>query len=214
MRNCTRKLLPFAALSAVIVGVGCTGFFVNPTLSSLTIGPQTQTITSNPVQTLQMSATGTYSDGSTKDLTGKVSWTSDTPTCATISASGLVTPVKTVTGICSTTISAASGTVAAATTTVSVTQGRPTSIQLSVAPTTNPAAGTALTFTAKALFPGSGTLQDITSSVTWIDSDQTNMPLTQGSGSTNISANAPAEQVTVQAEFDNVPSNIVTITIQ
>jgi len=206
-------LLLFAALSALVSAVGCTGFFVNPTLSSVAIGPQSQTITSNPVQTLQMSATGTYSDGSTKDLTGKVSWASDTPTCATISPSGLVTPVKTVTGICTTTISAASGAVTAATTTVTVTEGMPTSITLSVS-NTNPAAGTAVTFTAKALFPGSSTQQDITSSVTWIDSDQTNLPLTQGSGNSSIPAGAPPEQVTVQASFDNVNSNIVTITIQ
>lgn len=214
MRNCTRKLLLFAALSALVSAVGCTGFFVNPTLSSLAIGPQSQTITANPVQTLQMSATGTYSDGSTKDLTGKVSWSSDSTTsCASINSAGLVTPVKTVTGICTATISAASGAVTAATTTVTVTEGMPTSINLTVS-NTNPAAGTALIFTAKAIFPGSSTPQDITSSVTWIDSDQTNMPLTQGSGNTNISANAPPEQVTVQANFDNVNSNIVTITIQ
>jgi Bacterial Ig-like domain (group 2) len=214
MRNCTQKLLALAALSALAIASGCTGFFVNPTLSSLTIGPQTQTITSNPVQTLQMSATGTFSDGSTQDLTGKVSWSSDTPTCATINSAGLVTPVKSVSGICTTNISAASGTVPAATTTVTVTEGMPTSIQLSVAPTMNPAAGTALTFTAKALFPGSSALQDITSSVTWIDSDPTNVPLTQGSGASDIPQTAQAESVTVQASFDNVNSNQITITIQ
>jgi len=208
------KLGLIAAILSVAITGGCTGFFVNPTLSSIAIGPQTQTITVNPKTTLQMSATGTFSDGSTQDLTGKVIWSSSDSTCATISSSGLVSPASGVTGICTATISASDGTISAATTTVTVTEGMPTSIQLIVVPTTNPAAGTALTFTAKALFPGSSTLQDITSSVTWIDSDQTNMPLTQGSGSTNISANAPAEQVTVQANFDNVSSNIVTITIQ
>jgi trimeric autotransporter adhesin len=209
------KLGLITALLSLAIAGGCTGFFVNPTLSSLTIGPQSQTITSNPVQTLQMSATGTYSDGSTKDLTGKVSWSSDSTTsCAGINSAGLVTPVKTVTGICTATISAASGTVTAATTTVTVTEGKPTSIALSVTPTTNPAAGTAVTFKALALFPGSSTQQDVTSSVTWIDSDQTNLPLTQGSGNSNIPAGAPAEQVNVQASFDGINSNLVTITIQ
>ena len=209
-----RKLGLIVAIASLVIAGGCTGFFVNPTLSSIAIGPQSQTITSNPLQTLQMSATGTYSDGSTKDLTGKVSWSSDSTTsCASINSAGLVTPVKTVTGICTATISADSGAVTAATTTVTVTEGMPTSITLTVS-NTNPAAGTAVTFTAKALFPGSSTLQDITSSVTWTDSDQTNLPLTQGSGNSNIPAGAPAEQVTVQASFDNVNSNIVTITIQ
>jgi trimeric autotransporter adhesin len=195
----------------VALATGCTGFFVNPTLSSLTIGPQDQTITT--AQTLQMSATGTYSDGSTQDLTGKVNWSSDTTSCASINSAGVVTPVKTVTGICTATISAASGTVSAATTTVTVTEGTPTSITLTVS-NANPAPGTAITFTAKALFPGSSTPQDITSSVTWIDSDSTNVPLTQGSGVSDIPQAAQAEQVTVQASFDNVNSNIVTITIQ
>jgi hypothetical protein len=213
MGSFRRKLGLIAAVVSLAIAGGCTGFFVNPTLSSIAIGPQSQTITT--AQTLQMSATGTYSDGSTKDLTGQVNWSSDSTTsCAGINSDGLVTPVKTVTGICTANISAASGTVSAATTTVTVTEGTPTSIQLSVVPTSNPAPGTAVTFTAKALFPGSSTQQDITSSVTWIDSDQTNLPLTQGSGSSNIPAGAPAEQVTVQASFDGVNSNPVVITIQ
>ncbi len=206
-----RKLGFIVAILWVAIASGCTGFFVNPTLSSLTIGPQDQTITT--AQTLQMSATGTYSDGSTQDLTGKVNWSSDTTSCASINSAGVVTPVKTVTGICTATISAASGTVSAATTTVTVTEGTPTSITLTVS-NSNPAPGTAITFTAKAIFPGSSTQQDITSSVTWIDSDSTNVPLTQGSGVSDIPQSAQAEQVTVQASFDNVNSNIVTVTIQ
>src|SRR6266849_3119850 len=104
MPSSEQRLSLITALSLVAIAVGCTGFFVNPTLSSLAIGPQSVTITANPVQTLQMSATGTYSDGSTKDLTGKVVWSSNAPTCATISATGLLTPLTTVTGICTTTI--------------------------------------------------------------------------------------------------------------
>src|SRR5947207_7873195 len=109
MSSSGRKPYAVAGLAVVVMltfGAGCHGFFVNPTLSSLAIGPQTQTITANPLQTLQMSATGTYSDGSTKDLTGKVALSSATQSCATISATGLITPVTTVTGVCTTQISA------------------------------------------------------------------------------------------------------------
>src|SRR4029077_18246616 len=165
------------AILWVAIATGCTGFFVNPTLSSLTIGPQDQTITT--AQTLQMSATGTYSDGSTQDLTGKVNWSSDTTSCANVNSAGVVIPVKTITGICTATISAASGTVSAATTTVTVTEGMPTSITLTASPT-NPAHNTTVTFKAMATFPGSGTPQDITTSVTWINSDTTNLTLTDG----------------------------------
>jgi hypothetical protein len=196
------------------VASGCTGFFVNPTLSSLAIGPQTITITASPVQTVQMSATGTFSDGTTKDLTGQVLWNSATPTCATISKSGLVTPASTVSGVCTTQISASFGTVAPAITTITVSQGSPTTITL-VASTTTPAVNSAVTFTATALFPGSNTPEDITTSVTWNNSDTTNLTLTNGSGAGTISAGAtPGSKINVSASFGGVTSNVVTLTIQ
>jgi trimeric autotransporter adhesin len=192
---------------------GCSGFFVNPTLSSLAIGPSNQTITVNPRVSVQMSATGTYSDGSTKDLTGKVAWSSSDPTCATVSATGLVSPVSSVTGICTASIVAASGTVTAAGATVTVTEGTPTSVTLTVS-NSNPPANSTVTFTAKALFPGSSTPQDITASVTWNNSDTTDLTLTQGGGTGTIASGATGKQITVSATFDNVTSNAVTLTVQ
>jgi trimeric autotransporter adhesin len=215
MQSIGRKLGVIVSLLSLALAGGCTGFFVNPTLSSLTIGPQDQTITVNPLVTLQMSATGQYSDGSTQNLTGKVLWSSSDTTCATINSGGLVSPATSVSGICTSTISASYQTATAATTTVTVSEGTPTSINLTVSSGgTNPSPGTTITFTAMATFPGSTTPQDISSSVTWIVSDTTNVPLAQGSGTVTIPPSAPAEQVTVQASFDNVTSNVVTITIQ
>ena len=211
MHSIGRKLGLILSLSLFALATGCTGFFVNPTLSSIAIGPQGQTITAS--QTLQMSATGTYSDGSTKDLTGKVNWSSDTTSCATINSNGLVTPVKTVSGICQTTISAASGTVTAATTQVTVTEGTPLSINLTASTTTPQHNGT-VTFTAKATFPGNSTPQDITSSVTWINSDTTDLTLTNGSGNGTLSATSAGLSITVQASFDGVLSNVITLNVQ
>ena len=211
MLSSTRKLCLVAALVPLVLASGCKGFFVNPTLSSIAIGPQNQTITTQ--QTLQMAATGTYSDGSTKDLTGKVNWSSSTTSCATISANGLVSPVKTVAGVCTSTISAASGTVSAATTTVTVTQGTPTSINLT-ASTTTPQHNSTVTFTAKAIFPNSATAQDITSSVTWVVSDTTNLTLTNGSGTGTLAAGSAGLTITVQASFAGVLSNVVTLNVQ
>ncbi|HUK48521.1 MAG TPA: Ig-like domain-containing protein [Terriglobales bacterium] len=213
MHSSGRKLGLIILLSFLSLAGGCTGFFVNPTLSSLTIGPQDQTITVNPKVNLQMSATGQYSDGSTQDLTGKVLWSSSDTTCATINSAGLVSPVSSVSGICTTTISASYQTASAATTTVTVSEGTPTSINLTVS-NNSPSPGTSITFTANGTFPGSTTPQDISSSVTWVVSDTTNVPLAQGSGTVIIPASATAEQVTVQASFDGVTSNVVTITIQ
>jgi hypothetical protein len=211
MWSSKRAVLLAVAVVVSAIAPGCTGFFVNPTLSSLAIGPQAQTITTQ--QKLQMAATGTYSDGSTQDLTGKVHWSSDTTSCATIDANGLVSPIKTVTGVCTTTISAASGTISAATTTVTVTEGTPTSITLTPS-TTTPQSNTTVTFSAKAIFPGSSTPQDITSSVNWIVSDTTNLMLTNGSSTGTLSAGSAGLSITVQASFDGVLSNLVTLNVQ
>lgn len=213
MQNFDWKYSLIAGISMLMllsVGVGCKGFFVNPTLSSIAIGPQAQTITTQ--QTLQMTATGTYSDGSTQNLTGKVVWSSGTTSCATINQNGLVTPVKTVTGVCTTTISAAAGTVSAATTTVTVSEGTPTSITLT-ASTTTPQHNSSVTFTANAVFAGS-TPQDITSSVTWIVSDTTNLTLTNGSNTGTLSAGSAGLSINVQASFAGVLSNVVTLNVQ
>lgn len=212
MPSAERNVNLTAVLFFLALGIGCTGFFVNPTLTSLAIGPQNQTITSS--QTLQMSATGNYSDGTTKDLTGKVLWSSSTTSCATISGGGLVKPVSNVTGVCSTTISASFGTVSAATTTVTVSGGTPTQITLTASNTT-PQRNTTLTFKALATFPGNNTQQDITSSVTWNNSDTTDLMLTNGSGTGTISANAATGTViNVSATFAGVTSNTVSLTVQ
>ena len=211
MWSCGRKSYLMATFCALAVAAGCTGFFVNPTLSSLQIGPSNQTITVNPLVKLQMSATGTFSDGSTQDLTGKVLWSSSDTSCATINTNGLVTPATSVAGLCTTNIGAADGTVNASASSVTVTQGTPTSITLTVS-NSSPPVGSQVTFTAQALFPGSG-LQDITSSVSWNNSDTTNLTLSQGSGVGTISATAPAETISVSATFDNVTSNTVNLNV-
>lgn len=99
-----RLLAAFAALFTLTVAVGCHGFFVSPTLTGITVGPTTTVLQG---RTVQMSATGTYDDGSTKTLSSGVFWASETESVATISASGKVTAVS----AGQTTITGSSGTV-------------------------------------------------------------------------------------------------------
>jgi len=80
----------FATLFLFALGVGCSGFFVDPTLTGITVGP---TATIQTGKTVQMSAVGTFNDGSTKTLGSGLSWSSGTTSVATVSASGLVTGV-------------------------------------------------------------------------------------------------------------------------
>jgi uncharacterized protein YjdB len=44
--------------------------------------------------TQQFTATGTYWDGSTQNITNQVTWTSDTPAVITVNSSGLATCVS------------------------------------------------------------------------------------------------------------------------
>ncbi len=59
------------------------------TLQSITISPQNATIGKGT--TLQLTATGNYSDSSTQDLTALVTWTSSDSTLVSITSAGLAT---------------------------------------------------------------------------------------------------------------------------
>ena len=79
-------------------------------LVSIAIGPVDPTVAQGASQTF--TATGTYTDDSTADLTSQVAWSSSDAAVATIDASGLATAL----GAGSTTISAALGAASASTT--------------------------------------------------------------------------------------------------
>ncbi len=81
-----------------------------PTLMSIAVTPANTSIAAGATQ--QFTATGTYSDSSTQNLTSSVTWSSSAAATATISASGLATGA----GAGSTTIKATSGTISGSTT--------------------------------------------------------------------------------------------------
>jgi uncharacterized protein YjdB len=92
------RVLVLAGLAASLVGCG-----TPQGLDSVQISPATQSLTVG--QTAQFSATGTFGNAShitTQDVTGSVTWTSSSPSVATVSASGVATAV----GSGSTTITA------------------------------------------------------------------------------------------------------------
>jgi hypothetical protein len=158
----------FQLLSGLVVtlaltpGIGCTGFFVNPTLSTLTVGPATATILQG--NTLQMTATGTFDDGSTKSLTNSAFWSTSDSTIAMVGTTGLVTGV----GLGTATITAESGTTVGSTQ-ITVQLGNITSI--TIKPLTNIiTVGNVIQLSAIAT-TSNGTTDDITSSATWSSSN-------------------------------------------
>lgn len=81
-------------ISATVGAVtGETVFSVTPAeLVSLAIAPSTFTLIEGA--TRQLSVLGTFSDASTRDVTGAVTWTSQNPAVATVSATGLTEGVS------------------------------------------------------------------------------------------------------------------------
>lgn len=207
-----RFLAGFAALSLLALAAGCRGFFVNPTLTSLTVAPTSVSLIEG--QTRQLSATGNYSaDNSTKDLTGSVQWTTSDATVATVTAGGLVKAAATLTSPPGTaTITATSGAITG-TSTITVNTGPLLSIALT-ASTLSPTAGSTFTLTAKGTFSGSSQLQDVTSQVSFNNDNTTAVTLTQGSGSATANTGTSGQVAHIFATLNGINSNTLTINVQ
>ena len=126
-------------------------FTVPPTLTSLAITPANTSVTSGATQ--QFTATGTFPDGSTSDVTSTVTWSSAASRVAGISSSGLVTAAA----AGATTITARSGAVVASTK-LTVTPWAP--VITSASPNSG-AAGTSVTISGSGFgnTQGSGSVQ-------------------------------------------------------
>jgi hypothetical protein len=138
--------------------LSCNGFFIDPVLTGIVVGPAATIQTGN---TVQMSAVGTYDDGSQKKLGKGIYWSSDTPAVAVVNSSGLVKGI----GPGKALISGAHQTVSASAT-VTVTLGGITSIQVTtIDGLSGITYGSSEQFVATA--SANGQQIDITDSVTW-----------------------------------------------
>lgn len=168
----------FVSLKAVFCGlvlgtlvtlVGCGGSGSSsspspnptPSLSSITVTPPSAQVSDGVTQ--QFTATGQYTDGTTKNLTTSVTWSSSTVSVAAINASGVASASQSGT----TTITASTGSIRGSAT-LNVTTAP--LISISITPF-NPslAAGTSLQLKAVGVFQD-GSTQDLTGSVTWTSS--------------------------------------------
>jgi hypothetical protein len=86
-----RLIGAFAALLALALAVSCRGFFVNPTLTSISISPTAPQVALG--QTTQLQLWGTYNDGSRGQVTKGVSWSSNPLSVVTIDSGGNMTGV-------------------------------------------------------------------------------------------------------------------------
>ncbi len=152
-------------ITASLSGItGSTSVTVSaPTLVSIAITPLTATVAAGSTQ--QFTATGTYTDNSTQNITTSVTWSSSAAS-VTMSATtlGLATTTDPPGTIAS--ISATLGTVSAATP-ATLTVGPAALVSVAVTPANQSIAlGTTQTFTATGTYTDNST-QDLTTSVTW-----------------------------------------------
>jgi|SRR5271154_7126778 trimeric autotransporter adhesin len=195
-------LAAFATLLLFAAGVACNGFFVDPVLTSVTVGP---TATINQGGTVQESAVGSYNDGSTKSLTN-VQWSTDTESVATVNTAGLVTGVSPG----SATITGASGTVSG-TATITVSLSNVTGITISPTTATALLNGGTAQFTAFATVSGSPP-QDVSDTATWSLSNSTDFSITQGVDPAVVTVQSTAtlgETVTVTATYTSGTTNFI-----
>ncbi len=131
-------------------------------LTSIVVTPTGPSIAKGT--TVQLTATGTFSDGTTQDLTHSASWTSAPAGFATVDPNGLVTG----TAVGSATITATQAGVSGATT-VTVTAAILTSIVITPANPTLVVNGSML-LTATGVF-SDGSTQNLTKMVSWTSSN-------------------------------------------
>ena len=159
------------------------------TLTSIAVTPANPTIVAGG--TRQFTATGTYLDGSTQNVTSQAAWSSSKTTVATVSASGLATAVL----AGSTTISA---TLAGVTGSTTLTVQTPLTLSSIVVTPANPTivAGGTQVFTATGTY-SDGSTQNVTSQATWASSKSSVATVSTTGVATAVSAGNTAISATL-----------------
>lgn len=181
-----------------------------PALSSITVSPVAFSIASG--QSKQLSALGTYTDGTSQDVTSQATWTSSTA-AAGVNASGLVTGSSAGTSTITATIGSKKGS-AVATVSAALLQS------ISVNPqTASIATGQTQAFAANGLF-SDGSQTDITNAVSWSSAatnfasiDQTGLATGVSAGVSAISATSGAVTSALPAQLTVTPAVLTEIDI-
>ncbi|HEV2341917.1 MAG TPA: Ig-like domain-containing protein [Candidatus Acidoferrales bacterium] len=182
----------------------------NAALTTIAISPNSLSI---PLGVLQpFTATGSFTDGTTQDITASVNWSSSAPTVASITKSGLATA----TNLGNTVISASSG---AVNNNVSLNVNAANIASLSI----NPGNGS-IAQTTSQQFEAVGTFNDggtraLTSQATWSSSDTTVATIGATTGRAKgvapglVTITATLGSVSASAPFTVTNANVVSMTV-
>jgi len=185
-------------------GGGSSNTATSKVLTSIAIVPEKNNLAIG--KTRQFTATGTYSDGSTQDLTGSVTWSSADTTISTITPNGMATSIA----AGETTITATNGSISSTTT---LTIPPTTLVTITIDPA-NPvmAAGTTQKFTAKGIY-SDGSTQDMTGLVTW-SSASTSIASITSSKATAIAIGSTTITATLGSVSGTTTLNVTSATLQ
>jgi len=162
--------------------------------------------------TQQFTATGTYSDGSTKDITSQVTWASSNHATSTISSSGLATGVAAgSTGITAT----LSGETSPAVTLLVVASSAQALSSIAVTPGSPPhlAVDSTQQFTATGTY-SDGSTKDITSQVTWASYDHAISTISSAGLATGVAAGSTSITATLSGETSPAVTLLVIPALQ
>jgi len=216
---CTLTLIFFALLALNACGGGGQASGSpgsnNPTpasLASILVTPGAASIQAGSGQ--QFSAIGTFSDGSSKDITGTVQWSSSNTSVASVSASGMANAANTG----QTTIMAKSSTIqGSASLSVSSSNGSsgsgPSVVSITVsAPSSSLPVNTAEQFTATGSFDD-GSSADLTALVTWNSSAPAKATISAGGSATGVAAGTTSISATLGAVSGSMTLTVTAPTI-
>jgi uncharacterized protein YjdB len=193
--------------------VGSATITVTPALASISVTPAGATIA--PGATLQFTATGTFTDNSTKDITALVNWSASVTTIASVSNDPASKGLAAGLAAGSTAITATSGNISgSATLTVSqVTPPTPTLVSIQVTPA-NPSVmlGATQQFTATGTY-SDGTTKDITILATWSSSPSSVASISNAEGAKGLATSLTVGTATITATSGNV-SGSTTLTVK
>lgn len=170
-----------------------------PALASITVTPANPTLAAGAIQ--QFTATGIFSDSSTRDVTALVTWTSSNDSIATVSdtvgSKGLTRAVATGAA----TLTAILGNISGSST---LTVTGPTLVSISVTPTNfTILSGSALQFTATGTFSDASS-HDVTATASWTSSASSVATISDAVGSKGAASGVATGTTTITATIGTV----------
>ncbi len=172
-----------------------------PSLASIGISPVNPTLVLG--SSLQFAATGTYTDGSTQDVTSTAVWSSSNTGVATIGSSAGSFGFANSVGLGGSTITATSGAISGSTTLTVVATG-PSLVSISVTPlSASIALGTKQQFTATGNY-SDGSSQNLTGVATWTSSATNIASVSNIAGSQGLASSVSLGTVSISATYTGV----------